>query len=107
MLKIRRKILLCLLLLSFTGCGGKPSSRKAYDHFIAAAKALETGDKETAFVELTASIDKDPSDWAYFERARLNLEKGQEDAAAADCQKGLEINPKDPNLLWLSGELKK
>lgn len=101
-------LLLGMALLPFSGCGGgKPSASKAYDHFVAAATALQTGDKETAFAELSASIEKSPTDWAYFERARLSLNKGQEDNAVADCNKGLELNPKSRDLLWLSGELKK
>ncbi|MEX0611027.1 MAG: hypothetical protein WD738_00360 [Pirellulales bacterium] len=90
-----------------SGCGGGPSASKAYDHFVAAAKALEAGDKETALTELSASIEKSPTDWAFFERARIYLDKGQEEDAVADCHKGLELDPKDRNLLWLSAELKK
>jgi hypothetical protein len=101
-------LLLGMTLLPFTGCGsGKPSASKAYDHFVAASKALETGNKETAFSELSASIKTSPTDWAYFQRARLNLDKGQEDQAVADCNKGLELNSRSPELLWLSAELKK
>jgi Tfp pilus assembly protein PilF len=100
-------LVLWMALLPVTGCGGGPSASKAYDHFVAAAKALEAGDKETASTELSASIEKSPTDWAYFERARIYLEKGQEEDALADCQKGLELDPKDSNLLWLSAELKK
>jgi hypothetical protein len=95
------------VLLALSGCGSKPSASRAYNHFVAAATALETGDQDTAFSELTASIETSPTDWAYFERARLNLSKGQESDAVADCQKGLELNPKSPDLLWLSAELKK
>lgn len=101
-------LLVVMALLPFFGCGsGKPSSSKAYDHFVAASKALETGDKETAFTELSASIKVCPTDWAYFQRARLNLEKGQENEALADCNKGLELNSRSRELLWLSTELKK
>jgi hypothetical protein len=100
-------LILGLVLLPLSGCGGKPSASRAYNHLVAAASALETGDKETALTELTASINTSPTDWAYFERARLNLNNGQESEAVADCQKGLEINPKSRDLLWLSAELKK
>ena len=101
-------LFLVVALFPFTGCGsGKPSASKAYNHFVAASKALETGDKETAFVELSASIEASPTDWAYFQRARLNLDKGQENEAIADCNKGLELNSKSRELLWLSAELKK
>jgi hypothetical protein len=93
--------------MQFAGCGGNSSATKGYDHLVAAAQAISAGDKETAVSELTASIEASPSAWAYFERARINLDQGQEQAAVSDCQKGLELDPKDRNLLWLSGELKK
>jgi hypothetical protein len=101
-------LLVVVAVLAFFGCGsGKPSGSKGYDHFVAASKALETGDKETAFAELSASIEVCPTDWAYFQRARLNLDKGQENEAVADCNKGLDLNSKSRELLWLSAELKK
>jgi Tfp pilus assembly protein PilF len=101
---------LCLLAasaLSICGCGGSPSTGKSYDHFVAAAKALETGDKETALTELSATLATTPSDWAYFERARLFAESGRDQEAAADVQKGLELAPQNANLKWLDAELKK
>jgi hypothetical protein len=53
--------LLAASALSICGCGGSPSAGKSYDHFVAAAKALETGDKETALTELSATLDTTPS----------------------------------------------
>ena len=101
-------ITLATILVLVTGCGGSDrSGSSAYDSFVEAVKAIEAGDKETAYNELSASIENCPTDWAYFERARIYLEKGQEQEALADCQKGLELNPKYANLIWLSGELKK
>ena len=100
--------LLVAVLLSVGGCGGSSTStEKSYDHFVAAAKALEAGDKETAFQELSATIEKSPSDWAYFERARIAAEQGRDQEAAADVQKGLELQPANANLKWLDAELKK
>ena len=96
-----------LLIGGCGGCGGGTSTSKGYNHLVAASEAITAGDKEKAFTELSTSIDSSPSAWAYFERARINLDKGQEDAAVADCQKGLELDPKYRELLWLSGELKK
>jgi tetratricopeptide (TPR) repeat protein len=110
MMDVRWSIILLgatLLLISGCGGGGAPSASRAYDNFIAAVTALEAGDKDAAFDELSASIEKSPTDWAYFERARIYLERGQEQEAIADCQKGLELNPKYANLVWLSAELKK
>lgn len=100
-------LVLCLGLCTVVGCGRKTSTSKAYNHLTAAANALSAGDKETAFAELSASLETSPSAWAYFERARLYLDKGQEQEALADCQKGLELDAQYPDLLWLSAELKK
>jgi tetratricopeptide (TPR) repeat protein len=100
-------LVLLAAVLSISGCGGGTSTTKGYNHLVAAAEAIDAGDKEKALAELSASLDSSPSAWAYFERARINLEKGQEDAAVADCQKGLEFDPKYRELLWLSAELKK
>jgi len=93
--------------LLICGCGGGNSTRQAANHLVAAAEAIKTNDKDRAFAELSASIDSSPSAWAYFERARLDLEKGQEDAATADCQSGLALDSTHRDLMWLSAELKK
>jgi Tfp pilus assembly protein PilF len=100
--------LLLAAILSLGGCSGdSTSASKSYDHFVAAAQALEAGDKQAALEELSATIEKSPSDWAYFERARLLLEQGREDEAAADVERGLELAPNNANLMWLAAELKK
>jgi hypothetical protein len=99
-------VVVSLAILVIGGCGG-PSTSRAYNHLVAASEAIKSGNKEVAFSELSASIDTSPNAWAYFERARLNLEKGDEEAAKVDCQKGLALDPTYPDLLWLSGELKK
>jgi tetratricopeptide (TPR) repeat protein len=104
----RQVFVLGTALLSFSGCGGSgPSTSKAYDHFVAAAQAIEAGDKDTAVSELSASIEKSPSAWAYFQRARIYLDQGKETEAAADAQKGLEVDPANADLKWLAAELKK
>jgi tetratricopeptide (TPR) repeat protein len=105
---VRWSILVLLAaIIPILGCGGSTSTSDAYDHFIAAANAINAGDKETAFSELNATIESSPSAWAYFERARIKLDRGQEQDAIADCQQGLALDPKDRKLLWLSAELKK
>jgi Tfp pilus assembly protein PilF len=88
------------------GCGA-PAAKEAENHLIAATTAMQSGDKATAISELTASIDESPNTWAYFQRARLYVMQGQNEEAAADCQKGLELDPHDRDLNWLAGELKK
>lgn len=94
---------LCLVL----GCGSSNSGARGYNHLVAASEALAANDKDKAYSELTASIDSSPSVWAYFERARLSADKGDDSAALADCTQGLKMDPKYRDLLWLSGELKK
>jgi Tfp pilus assembly protein PilF len=79
----------------------------AGEHFVAAMEALERGDKATAMAELNVSIEAEPAVWAYFQRARLHLEEGNEAAAVADCEAGLKDQPDNPDLKWLLGELKK
>jgi tetratricopeptide (TPR) repeat protein len=100
-------VVLSTAILPLCGCGGSTSTSAAYDHFVEAANAINAGDKEKAFSELSASIESSPSAWAYFERARIYLDKGQEQDAISDCQQGLVLDPKDRKLLWLSAELKK
>ncbi|MFO0790983.1 MAG: hypothetical protein U0805_16105 [Pirellulales bacterium] len=95
------------IMCAVLGCGSSTSGTAGYNHLVAAADALAANDKEKAYSELSASIDTSPSVWAYFERARLNVEKGDENAASADCAEGLKLDPKYRDLLWLSGELKK
>jgi tetratricopeptide (TPR) repeat protein len=108
MIGVRRAApVLWTALLVASGCGSSTSASKSYDHLVAAAQAIEAGDQETAMAELSASLEKSPSAWAYFERARLHLEQGREQEALADCQKGLELDPKNGKLKWLSTELKK
>lgn len=93
--------------LLIVGCGSRSSTSRTYNNLVAASEAIAAGDKEKAFAELSTSINSSPSAWAYFERARLNLDKGNEAAAVADCQEGLKLDPTHRDLLWLAGELKK
>jgi hypothetical protein len=90
-----------------SGCGVNHSTKGASNHLVAASEAIKAGEKDKALAELSASIDASPSAWAYFERARIELDKGQEDEAKADCQKGLAFDPSYPDLKWLSEELSK
>jgi hypothetical protein len=100
-------LVLLVAIILVGGCGGSTSTSAAYNHFVEAANAINAGDKEKAFSELTATIDSSPSAWAYFERARIHLDRGEEQDAISDCQQGLVLDPKDRKLLWLSAELKK
>jgi tetratricopeptide (TPR) repeat protein len=75
--------------------------------FVAAQQAMAEGDKEKAKELLTNSIAARPDPWAYFQRAQLYADEGEDQAARADCQAGLELDPENTNLQWLAGELKK
>src|SRR5262245_14443102 len=102
-----RFCLICTAVVQICGCGGGSSTSRAYNHLVAASEALKANDKTAALTELTAVINSSPNAWAYFERARLNLDKGDEAAAVADCQEGLKLDASYRDLLWLSNELKK
>jgi Tfp pilus assembly protein PilF len=102
-------VLAASLLAALGGCGASETSKSqsSVNHLLAATQALEGGDDAAAMQELTAAIDDAPNAWAYFKRAQLHLKGGNEAEANADCQKGLELNEFNPDLKWLSGELKK
>jgi tetratricopeptide (TPR) repeat protein len=76
-------------------------------HFIAAQEALAAGDRAGAMEALTKSIEAKPTGWAYLERAKLYLEQGDDEAAIADCEAGLALDPENIDLKWLLGEAKK
>lgn len=97
---------LCLVV---AGCGrsNDPTNQPATQHFLAAQQALAKGDKQAALQSFTASIDARPSGWAYMGRAKLHLELGDAEAAIADCEAGLGLEPENKDLQWLLGEAKK
>lgn len=107
-LRLKTPVLAALCLL-IAGCGQRnsPEQQPATRHFLAAQEALAKGDKEGAMQSLTASIDAKPSGWAYFERAKLYLDQGNDQAAIADCEAGLALEPENEDLAWLLGEAKK
>jgi tetratricopeptide (TPR) repeat protein len=108
-----KQVQVCFVLLMFvfpaSGCGDsdKGVPEAAVNHFIAASKAIADGDREAALRELTASIEQKPTAWAYYQRAKVLLDGGQESEAADDCVKGLELEPDHRDLKWFAGELKK
>ena len=95
----------CVLL----GCGGNdgPPVSKANRLFLEAEELLAEGKTDQAMEKLTASIDAEPTKWAYIERAKLRAQAGNEQAAIEDCDAALKIIPEDPDLLWLKGEFEK
>lgn len=90
------------------GCGPQEQELgSATDHFLAAQDALANNDTETALRELTSSIEVQPDPWAYYQRARIYTDKGEDEKAMADCQAGLALDPEHVEMKWLQGELKK
>jgi Tfp pilus assembly protein PilF len=80
---------------------------KAGQAFVDAQQALAAGDKDRARELLDVSIRTRPDPWAYFQRAQLHAEAGNDDAAQADCREGLRLDPEHSDLLWLEKELDK
>jgi len=105
----RNLSLLCLVgVAALIGCGeSSPPIPESGQYLIEAREALAAGDTAKAKVALDASIAASPNRWAYMERAKLNAREGKDDAVLADCAELLEIDPKDPDIPWLKGELKK
>ena len=97
------------LMLATWGCGGPsgPKLDNSAESFVEAQQALAEGDSARAMELLTASIEARPDAWAYFQRAQLYVAEDNDTAARADCKAGLELDPENANLVWLSGELKK
>lgn len=99
-----------VLMLAFVlGCSGRsgPAEKPAVQHFLAAQEAIAAGDTAAAKESLDASIAASPTSWALFERAKLLAESDDNDAAFADCDAGLELNPDSTDFKWLRSELKK
>lgn len=100
--------LLMLSLALAIGCGGKKFElSEAEAALVEARKAVETGDSAKAIEFLDKSIAANPDTWSYYERAKLYAETGDDDAAKADIEAGLELEPEHSELLWLQKQLKK
>jgi len=91
------------------GCGGQEHSKtkEARSYFVEARRAIGSGDTAKALEALSASIESEPSSWAYIQRARINAESGNDQAVSEDCKSLLELDPKNRDVPWLEGELKK
>ena len=96
------------MLLAAVGCGsGEPKVPEASQRLIEAQEAIAKGDEAAALTALQASIDSKPSVWAYLERAKINLKKGDDQAVEADCAAILQLDPENRDAPWLRSELKK
>ncbi len=90
------------------GCGESgPNVPPEMTHILDAQRALDSGNREEAMAALAASLEEEPNVWAYFQRAKLHLDMGDEEAAAADCQKLLELEPDHVDGRWLQTQIKK
>jgi Tfp pilus assembly protein PilF len=99
--------LVLLLVGSMVGCGKEQEIPPAAMHIAAARTALRQGDKTAALRELGASIEIEPSVWAYALRAELYAESGRDDDALADCQAGLQLDADNAQIQWILQELKR
>lgn len=99
---------LAAALLSCCGCGGEQVTvSNANQLFIDAQAQLTAGNREEALKLLTASIEAEPSTWSLVERAKLQEQLGNDQAALDDCTAALALEPGDPDIEWLQRELKK
>ena len=99
--------ILLLSSIALLGCKGEAVLNEAAVGLIDARKAIEEGDSAKAIELLTASIESEPSPWSYYERAKLQAEDGDDKAATADIDAGLELDPEHSDLLWLQKQMKK
>jgi hypothetical protein len=98
----------CGVLLLLAGCG--PSAPKISDankYLIEARQAIGDGNTAKALEALNASIDSQPNAWAYMERAKINAQQGNDQAALEDCKEIEKLEPHNRDIPWLRGELKK
>lgn len=103
-------VLATSLALACIGCGGPASGHDraaAGQKLEEAKKAIAAGDAAGAMTLLQASIDAQPSVWAYLERAKLNAKQGKDQEALADCEEILKIHPENRDVPWIKVELKK
>jgi Tfp pilus assembly protein PilF len=111
---VRRDGYLCAgwlagLLVLAAGCGGQTEANvpEAAQHLIEARQAMADGDTAQALAALDASIASEPNSWAYLERAKIRAAQGDDQAAEADCQALLALEPENRDVAWIRGELKK
>jgi tetratricopeptide (TPR) repeat protein len=101
-------ISLIMLALSPIGCGTPPTLMPTSDSlYLEAQQHYSKGQNEEALAKLDSSIEAGPTAWAYFLRARIRAQLGDDRAALADCEEGLKLDPADSKLEWLKGELAK
>lgn len=100
---------LATLLAATLGCGGSSESNipESDRLLLEAQKSIAAGDNAAALTALQASIDSQPTTWAYFERAKLNGKQGNDQAVEQDCVEILKLDPENKHVAWIRAELKK
>ncbi len=95
--------------MGFVGCGG--SQEKALpgfaQSFSEAQAAIDAGDTAGALTALQASIDAEPTVFAYMERIKLNGKQGNDAAVEEDVQAILELDKENRDVAWIRAEMKK
>jgi tetratricopeptide (TPR) repeat protein len=101
-------VALASLALISIGCGTPAAPMPSSDSlYLEAQQLYSKGQNDQAIEKLDASIDAGPTSWNYFLRARIHVQQGNDQAALADCEEGLKLDPADIKLIWLKGELGK
>jgi tetratricopeptide (TPR) repeat protein len=96
------------IVIAFIGCGTPATPMPTSDSlYLEAQQHYAKGQNEEALTKLDSSIAAGPTAWAYFLRARIQTQQGNDQAALADCEEGLKLDPGDTKLAWLKGELGK
>lgn len=104
-----RGLALSTLLAAIVGCGGpsEPRIPESARLLLEAQKSIAAGDNAAALTALQASIDAEPTTWAYLERAKLNGKQGNDQAVEQDCVEILKLDPQHKDVAWIRAELKK
>lgn len=98
--------LVAILTVCVAGCQ-REAGQQASDLAIAAQTAKAAGKLPRAKELLDEAIQLHPIAHFYLERARIHAELGEIDAAIADCQRGLELEPDHSELVSLLQECRK
>lgn len=99
-----------LFVAAAIGCGDKGASERLAlgEIYSQATAAIESGDYARAVELLDQAVEKMPNDeWTYRSRALANAHLGEDEAATADVEKCLSLNPENPDAKWIQGELEK
>lgn len=98
-----------LVVLAIAGCGPRAGSDQetSAKKLEEAKQAIAAGNTVGALPLLQASIEAQPTIWAYLERAKLHAKEGRDQEASADCEAILLIHPDNQDVKWIKAELKK